>query len=83
MRTTVNIRPRALQLCRKKAAESGLSLGDVISDAILQAHSDRSAGTKRRRYDLPAMGEEGMQPGVDLDDTSALQDFMDGLHDPR
>jgi len=83
MRTTVNIRPGALELCKKKAAETGQSLGEVISEAILQAYSGRSVEAKRRRYDLPAAGEGGVQPGVDLDDTSALQDLMDELHDSR
>jgi hypothetical protein len=79
VRTTINIRDQALELCRQKAEETGKSLGEVVSDAILQAYSGRPSSRQRRRYNLPVSGKGGLLPGVDLDDSSALQDVMDGL----
>jgi len=79
VRTTVNIEDRALELGKKKAAETGRSLGSVISDALLQAYSGRPSSRKTTRYDFPVCGEGGLRPGVDLDNSAALQDLMDGL----
>ena len=79
MRTTVNIQEAALALCRKKAAESGKSLGEVISEAVLQAYRTRPSVPNRRRFHLPTSWKGGLQPGVDLDDSAALQDIMDRL----
>lgn len=79
MRTTINIREQALSLCRKKVAATGKSLGEVVSAAILESFSKKAQGGKRRRYDLPVSGSGGLQPGVDLDDSAALEEIMDGL----
>ena len=79
MRTTVNIQDQALELCKQKAEQTGKSLGEVISDAILQAYSHRPSGQRRRRYKLPVSGQGGLLPGVDLDGSAALQDVMDGV----
>ena len=79
MRTTIDIQKQALALCRKKAAESGESRGDIVSEAVLEAYSIRPKATKRRRFTLPTSGTGGLHPGVDLDDSAALQDIMDGL----
>jgi hypothetical protein len=79
VRTTINIRDQALDLCKQKAEETGKSLGEVVSDAIVQAYSQRSSAPRRRRYALPVSGKGGLLPGVDLDDSAALQDVMDGL----
>ena len=78
MRTTVNIRPEALLLCRQKARDQKKSLGDVISDAIFAAFQERPAMAPSPQYDLPVSGEGGLQPGVDLDSTSALEDLLGG-----
>ena len=78
MRTTINLQPEALLLCRQRAQEQQRSLGDVISDAILAAFRERPAEPETRLYDLPASGEGGLQPGVDLDCTAALEDLLGG-----
>ena len=79
MRTTVNIEDRALELCRKQAAETGRSLGDVISEAILQAFSTRSASPRKQRYELPVWTGGELQPSVNLDKWAEVEDIMDGL----
>jgi hypothetical protein len=78
MRTTINLREEALRLGKRKARETGKPLGEVVSEAILAAYGERPAPTARRRYPLPTSGRGGLQPGVDLDDSSGLADRMDG-----
>jgi hypothetical protein len=78
VRTTVNIRDEALEACRKAAEAKGVSLGEVISEAILDSLGERPGGGRRRRYDLPVSGEGGLRPGVDLDSSAALEDLMEG-----
>lgn len=79
MRTTINIRDEALELCRKRSEQAGTSLGEVVSEAIIEAYRERPQERQGRiRYDLPAFGEGGLQPGADLDDSAALEDVMEG-----
>ena len=77
MRTTINLRDEALALARQKALELDCSLGDIVSEAILATYRDRLAKRSRRRYDLPVSGEGGLQPGVNLDCSAALEDLLD------
>ena len=78
VRTTINIQDQALELCKRKAAETGRPLGDVVSAAILEAYTGRPASRKRSRFDLPVGGEGGLMPGVDLDNSTTLEDIMEG-----
>jgi hypothetical protein len=77
MRTTLRLRDEALRLGKQKARESGKSLGDVVSDAVLAAFGTRPLRPARGRHTLPVSGKGGVQPGVDLDDASALADRME------
>lgn len=76
MRTTVNLREQALELCKQRAEELEMSLGEVISEAVFEAFRDRPADQRTTRYELPTSGEGGLQPGVDLDNGSALEELM-------
>ena len=78
MRTTVNIRDEALELCRRVAETKGVPVGEVISEAILDSLGERPASGRRRRHDLPVSGSGGLKPGVDLDSSAALEDVMEG-----
>ncbi|NUN98602.1 MAG: DUF2191 domain-containing protein [Candidatus Omnitrophica bacterium] len=78
MRTTVNLRDEALRLGKKVSGERGLPLGEVLSEAVLVAFGERALATQQQEYDLPTAGEGGLAPGVDLDNTSALFDLMEG-----
>lgn len=78
MRTTITMRDEALKLSKQKARELGKSLGEVISDAVLATFGERAQG-RGSRPKLPVSGRGGLQPGVDLDDSSALADRMEGF----
>ena len=76
MRITVSIQDEALGLCRDKAQEKGISVGDAITEAIFTAYRDKPARTRSRRITLPVSGKGGLCPGVDLDSNAGLEDLM-------
>jgi hypothetical protein len=77
MRTTIRVDDSLLRQAKAAAAASGRSLNDLIVDAIRAALSVRPAAT-RAGEPLPTYKGRGLQPGVDLDDSVALADLMDG-----
>jgi hypothetical protein len=78
MRTTIRINDRLLAEAKKMAAERGTTLTAVIEDALREAHSRRNPQARRRRFRLPTSGRGGLQPNVDLNDSAALLDLMEG-----
>jgi hypothetical protein len=78
MRTTIRLDGDLLRQAKRRAAEAGTSLNAVIEDAV-RAALVRSAGAARAPA-LPCsrVARGGLQPGVDLDDSAALLDLMDG-----
>jgi hypothetical protein len=75
MRTTIRLEGDLLRRAKARAASNGQSLNDFISEAVRSAlaRSGRSAA----RVELPTFGGLGLRPGVDIDDNSALLDYMD------
>jgi hypothetical protein len=78
MRTTVNIPDEAFELCKKKARETGTSIGEVLAEAIFFTYRERPKQARARRFELPVSGRGGLCPGVDLDRTAELEDLMEG-----
>lgn len=75
MRTTVNIPEGLLARLRVRAAESGRTLSDVVTEAVRslldrQGRETRSEGWKPSRLLTP-------RPGIDLSSNVALYDLMD------
>lgn len=80
MRTTMDIHDEALERVREQARERGVSLGEVVSEAIFAAYGETPPDQQgRKRITLPVAGGRGLQPGVSLDDSAALRDRMDGI----
>ena len=78
MRTTVNIDEQLLIEIKTVAAKSGRTLTAVIEDALRQALATRRSVDRPRLVTLPTHDGGGLQPGVDLDDSAALLDLMEG-----
>jgi hypothetical protein len=80
MRTTVSIDDQLLVEVKTLAARTGKTLSAMVEDALRQSLAKRGSA---RSVPLPLLTHDGggLQPGVDLDDTSALLDLMDGLND--
>ncbi len=78
MRTTVNLPDPLLAQARRQAAETGRTLTAFIADAVREALSRRRKGESQPPVRLTTFRGSGLQPGVDLDDSAALQDLMSG-----
>ena len=81
MRTTVDLDDHLLREAKVVARQNGETLTSFIEDALRERLARRRAvqtGT-REWVSLPTNGGEGLHPGVDLDDSRALLDIMDGI----
>ena len=78
MRITLNLPDDLLREMRQRAARSGWSFTAVIEDALRESLARRGAQTAALAPNLSTWGRGGLQPGVDLDDTAALFDVMEG-----
>jgi hypothetical protein len=78
MRTTVNLPDPLLVQARRRAAETGRTLTAFIADAVREAVARRREARKHPPARLSTFRGSGLQPGVDLDDSAALQDLIDG-----
>jgi len=78
MRTTVKIDDQLLAEAKIQAAKSGRTLDAIIEDALRGALSQRQRGDNRRTVDLPTFSGSRLLPVVDLDDSAALLERMEG-----
>ncbi|MBW0103532.1 ribbon-helix-helix domain-containing protein [Pseudonocardia sp. KRD291] len=75
MRTTITIDDHLLDQVRRRAAEVGRTVSQVIEDGVRESllrHDD--AG--RPPFRVHTFSGGGTQPGVDLNDNAALLDLM-------
>ena len=76
MRTTLDLTDDLFRRAKKKAADEGVALRDVVEAALRGYLAGRS---QRSTYKLRWRPESGrLQAGVDLDDRDALLDRMGG-----
>jgi hypothetical protein len=79
MRTTIRLDDDLLIQAKSTAARTGQTLASVIEDAVRDSFARRrQAGPRPGPTAIPSFGHGGLRPGVDLDDSSALLDIMDG-----
>lgn len=77
MRTTVRLPDELMRAAKRRAHETGRSLTQLLEDA-LRAELRQSARPRRVAEPLPTYRGKGLHPGVDLSDSSALEDLMSG-----
>lgn len=82
MRTTIRLDDDLLRQAKALAARTGRTLTAVIEDALRETLARPRSRHDRPRAALPTFKGNGLQPGVDLDDTAGLLDIMDGSRDP-
>ena len=78
MRTTVRLNDDLLAAAKQKAAAEHTTLTSLIEDSLRQTLAVRVV-KPAERFLIRAFGVGGTLPGVDLDDSAALRDLMDGL----
>ncbi len=83
MRTTINLPDELVSRAKKAALDADTTLTAIIAEALREALQKGRRKQPRRKIKLTTYGEGGTFPGVDLDDTSAVLDLMDGINDPH
>lgn len=76
MRTTVSIDDEVLRVAKRRAADEGRTLGDLITESLRERLARRPAAD-RARYSAVTAGEGGALPGVDITNNAAVRDLMD------
>jgi hypothetical protein len=79
MRTTVRLDDALLQAAKKEAARRGETLTSLIERGLRLVLARPERRSPRRRVEIPVCREGGgTLPGVDLDDSAALLDIIEG-----
>jgi hypothetical protein len=82
VRTTITLPDPLLAQARRHAAATGRSLTAFVADAVREALARRTRPGERLPVRLTTFAGSGVQPGVDLDDSRALSDLIDGTDAP-
>lgn len=69
--------PPLLAEAKKFAVEQGSTLTAVIEGALREVLARRSQEPPAERVRLTTFGGKGVRPGVDLDDSAGLLDWME------
>jgi len=79
MRTTVRLDEGLLRRAKAEASDKGETVTALIERGLRLVLARGRARRRRARVMLPvSRATGGMHPGVDLDDTSAVLDRLDG-----
>jgi hypothetical protein len=79
MRTTVRLDDGLLEQAKKEAARQGKTLTAFMDEAIRRALAKPHERRPRKRVRLPVSRSiGGTLPGVDLNDSAALLEIMEG-----
>ena len=76
MRTTIDVNDALLQAVKAHAAREHQTLKETFEQA-LRGYLSRPAPAVAKAPPIPVFRGEGVQPGVDLTDNTALQAIMD------
>ena len=79
MRTTVRLDEGLLTKVKEEARKRGETLTSLMERGLRLAISGSHKQGRAGRVKLPvSKAEGGLRPGIDLDDTSAVLDHLDG-----
>jgi hypothetical protein len=79
MRTTVRLDDVLLERARREAERRGETLTSLIERGLRLALARPETRRSRPRVEIPVCREGGgTRPGVDLDDSAALLDIVEG-----
>ena len=82
MRTTIRINDQLLAEVKQLAARTGQTLTAIIEEALRQMLARQQQMAQRPPVELITVAGNGLQPGVDLDDSAALLELMEAFDDP-
>lgn len=75
MRTTLTIDDELLRQAKERAARTGRTMSDIVSDALREALQRRAAPDPGPTHLPTSPGRP--RPGVDIDNSAALLDLME------
>ena len=79
MRTTLRVDDELLRQAKSHAARQGRSLTSIFEEALRRLLAESQRQEERKRVELPVSAATGgVLPGVDIDDSAALLDVMEG-----
>lgn len=78
MRTTIRLDDDLLAAAKAEAARQRTSLTAVVEEALRERLARVESAAQAAPVELPTFAGDGVQPGVDLDDSAALLDLMEG-----
>lgn len=78
MRTTIRLDESLLKEAKALAAETGTTLTNVIEEALKESLRRRKQQPSSLRPVRLPLHKGKLRPGVDLNDSAALLDLMDG-----
>lgn len=77
MRTTINVDDQLLMQAKAQAAASGMTLAQLIEDALREFLIRRENVENRERVRMITMKGTGTRPGIDLDNSRSLLEIME------
>jgi hypothetical protein len=77
MRTTINVDEQLLVQAKAQAATLGITLAQLIADALRASLRRRANVEHHERVRLITMPGTGTRPGIDLDNSHALLESME------
>ncbi len=77
MRTTIRLDDQLLEMTKQYALSHGKTFTAIVEDALREKLMTRSPTKKQSRIKLKTVNGKGVNPGIDLDDTSSLLDMME------
>lgn len=81
MRTTIRLDDQLLSEVKKLAHQRGQSMTAVIEESLRQMLAQREQMKAEPPVKLITVSGNGLQPGVDLDDSAAVLDLMEQYDD--
>jgi hypothetical protein len=80
VKTTLNIDDALMQAARERARRMGVTLTELVSDALRRALSEPAPA--EFRLDLPVTHGRRM-PTVDIDSNAAVEEYLDRVEQRR
>ena len=77
MRTTLRLNDVILKDAKKLALKRNISLTKLVEEALQEKLYRRAGSSHGRRVYLVTFKGNGLQPGIDLDDSAALLEVME------
>ena len=77
--TTLRLSDALIRKAKVYAHKNDLTLTAVMERALSTYLAESAPRKPKKPFTLPSFGMGGLKPGVNLDDTSALLDLMDGI----